>query len=63
MIAYRDNDTTDARVRRLTPATCPHCAYDRKFPETFSGGWIYPGNNSPIVPCGMCNPNGTYPRT
>lgn len=47
----------------LAPANCPHCEYDRKFPQTENGGWIYTGNNGPIVPCGMCNPDGKHPRS
>ncbi len=50
------------KVRRFTPANCPHCEYDRRFPGTENGGWIYTGNNGPTVPCGMCNPNGSHPR-
>lgn len=51
------------KSRRFTPQNCPHCEYDRKFPETAGGGWIYPGNGSRIVPCGMCNPDGKHPRS
>lgn len=51
------------KPHRFTPQNCPHCEYDRKFPETAGGGWIYPGNGSPIVPCGMCNPDGKHPRS
>lgn len=41
-------------ARRFTPKDCPHCAYDRRFPETADGGWVYFGNNGPIVPCVVC---------
>lgn len=50
-------------VPRYQPDNCPHCQYDRSFPETADGGWIYPGNNHALVPCGMCNPHGTFPRS
>jgi hypothetical protein len=46
----------------ITPQNCPHCEYDRRFPETATGGWMYPGNNGPIVPCPMCNPDQKQPR-
>lgn len=58
-----------ARLRKnadhhgITPANCPHCEYDRRFPETASGGWMYPGNNAPIGPCPMCNPDQKHPRS
>lgn len=48
---------------RYQPDNCPHCAYDRRFPETADGGWVYPGNGHAIVPCGMCNPHGHHPRS
>lgn len=47
---------------RYQPDNCPHCEYDRRFPETAEGGWIYQGNNASIVSCPMCNPHGTHPR-
>jgi hypothetical protein len=47
----------------FTPANCPHCEYDRQFPETANGGWVYMGNNAPIGPCPMCNPDGSHPRS
>lgn len=50
-------------MTRYTPANCPHCEYDRRFPETAGGGWIYPGNNGPIGACPMCNPDGKHPRS
>lgn len=58
-----DRAGTFEGTKRYQPGNCPHCAYDRRFPETAGGGWIYPGNNHPIVPCGMCNPHGAIPRT
>lgn len=48
--------------RRFKPFECPHCKYDRKFPETQGGGWMYLGNNGPYVCCPMCNPDGSYLR-
>lgn len=45
---------------RYQPDNCPHCEYDRLFPETADGGWVYVGNNSPIGPCIFCNPHGTF---
>jgi hypothetical protein len=51
-----------ADKRGITPANCLHCEYDRRFPETAGGGWIYPGNNAPIGPCPICNPDGKHPR-
>lgn len=54
--------TADKRPRRYTPDNCPHCAYDRQFPETSMGGWIYLGNNAPIVACPVCNPDGDHKR-
>jgi hypothetical protein len=47
---------------RHQPDNCPHCEYDRRFPATADGGWIYQGNNGPLVSCPMCNPHGTHPR-
>lgn len=47
---------------KFTPQNCPHCEYDRRFPHTDMGGWIYFGNNGPFVPCGLCNPDGSHPR-
>ncbi len=43
------------------PAECPHCEYDRRFPETAGGGWLYLGNNGPYVSCPMCNDDGAHP--
>jgi hypothetical protein len=48
---------------RYQPDNCPHCEYDRRFPETADGGWIYMGNNGPTGPCPVCNPHGTHPRS
>lgn len=46
----------------ITPANCPSCKYDRKFPETKRGGWMYMGNNGPYVACPMCNADERQPR-
>ncbi len=46
----------------IKPINCPNCAYDRKFPETAGGGWMYPGNNGPIGPCPVCNADERYAR-
>jgi hypothetical protein len=48
--------------RRFTPATCPHCEYDRRFPGFESGGWMQQDNNGPIVSCPMCNDDGSHQR-
>lgn len=47
----------------ITPQNCKYCEYDRRFPETESGGWIYMGNNGPYKPCPMCNADGAHPRS
>jgi hypothetical protein len=47
----------------MKPDECKYCEYDRKFPETAGGGWVYMGNNGPISPCPMCNSDGKHPRT
>lgn len=47
----------------LTPATCPHCEYDRQFPGFEGGGWMQQDNNGPIVSCPMCNDDGSHPRS
>jgi hypothetical protein len=47
---------------RFTPANCPHCEYDRRFPGMESGGWIQQDNNGPIVPCPLCNGDGSHPQ-
>lgn len=51
-----------ARKHGITPQNCEYCSYDRRFPETACGGWIYPGNNAPYCPCPMCNADGSHPR-
>ena len=51
------------KMRRFTPATCPHCEYDRRFPGFESGGWIQQDNNGPIVSCPVCNDDGKHPRS
>lgn len=48
--------------QRPHPSECPYCEYDRGFPETAGGGWIYMGNNGPIGSCPFCNPSGEHPR-
>lgn len=48
--------------RRPAPADCFCCEYDRRFPMTATGGWMDFGNNSPLVSCPVCNPDGTHPR-
>jgi hypothetical protein len=45
------------------PAECPHCEYDRRFPDFERGGWMQQDNNGPIVSCPMCNDDGSYPRS
>jgi hypothetical protein len=51
------------RKPRFTPANCPHCEYDRRFPESKSGGWMYMGNGAPLTCCPVCNPDGKHPRS
>ncbi len=46
---------------KLTPANCPHCEYDRRFPGFESGGWMQQDNNGPIVSCPTCNDKGIFP--
>lgn len=53
-------DDKPPHAPRYQPDNCPHCEYDRRFPETADGGWIHPGNNAALAPCPMCNPHGTY---
>jgi len=50
------------RLRRFTPANCPLCEYDRRFPGFEKGGWMQQDNNGPIVSCPMCNPGGKIDR-
>lgn len=45
----------------FAPQNCPHCEYDRRFPETEMGGWLYFGNNGPYVSCPVCNDDGSFP--
>jgi len=45
---------------RPHPSECRHCEYDRRFPETSAGGWLYFGNNGPYVPCPCCNDDGSF---
>lgn len=59
----RDPVVADSRPRnRYTPANCPHCEYDRRFPPLEGGGWLQQDNNGPIVPCPVCNDDGKHPR-
>lgn len=44
----------------FNPADCPHCEYDRRFPGFRGGGWIIQENGGPIVPCPMCNADGSH---
>lgn len=48
---------------RFTPANCPHCEYDRRFPGFESGGWMQQDNNGPIVSCPICNDDGKHQRS
>lgn len=50
------------QAAKVTPANCPHCEYDRRFPPLEGGGWLQQPNNGPIVPCPVCNPKGEHPR-
>lgn len=54
------SDNTSGMKRRLTPANCPHCEYDRRFPGFEGGGWMQQDNNGPIVSCPMCNDDGAH---
>lgn len=56
---YRD---AQRGLKRISPATCPHCEYDRRFPGFEAGGWMQMDNNGPIVSCPMCNPEGKIER-
>lgn len=51
-----------AKRHGITPANCPNCEYDRRFPDTRNGGWVYPGSNASIVACPMCNADESHPR-
>jgi hypothetical protein len=42
------------------PSECPHCEYDRRFPDFEGGGWMQQDNNGPIVSCPMCNDGGSH---
>lgn len=46
----------------FSPADCPHCEYDRRFPGFEAGGWMQQDNNGPVVSCPLCNDNGAHPR-
>lgn len=56
------SQNTSGMKPMLTPTDCWYCEYDRRFPETSEGGWIYFGNNGPYVSCPICNPKGERPR-
>jgi len=45
---------------KRTPANCPLCEYDRRFPGFEAGGWMQQDNNGPIVSCPLCNPDGKW---
>lgn len=45
---------------RFTPDNCDYCEYDRRW--LGHGGYVYMGNNGPITPCPVCNPDGKHPR-
>jgi hypothetical protein len=47
-------------MSKFTPANCPHCEYDRRFPGFESGGWMQQDNNGPIVSCPVCNDDGLH---
>jgi tRNA G26 N,N-dimethylase Trm1 len=61
MTATRKQQRQKERERALSErcADCPHCRYDHKF---YGPGWVYLGNNGPISPCPLCNPEGKHPR-
>jgi hypothetical protein len=40
----------------FAPDECPHCQYDRQSPG------LQQDNNGPIVPCQLCNPDGSHER-
>jgi hypothetical protein len=66
-LTLQEQKVVEAALRRSAkpvrrPSDCDHCAYDRKFPETKRGGWLYLGNNGPYVCCPMCNPAGDHRR-
>lgn len=50
------------KTKPFKPSECPHCEYDRRFPDTASGGWMYLGNGHPIVCCPICNWDESHPR-
>jgi len=51
-----------ADMPRFTPANCPHCEYDRRFPDFEAGGWMQQDNNGPIISCPLCNSDGSHPQ-
>lgn len=54
--------TARQHIRSLfLPHECPHCEYDRRFPDFEDGGWMQQDNNGPIVSCPMCNDDGGHP--
>jgi hypothetical protein len=52
-------DTVETMLLRRAPAACDYCEPDHKF---YGPGWVYMGNNGPISPCPICNPNGATRR-
>jgi len=50
------------KPQRPRPGDCFYCEYDRKL-DLPEGGWLYMGNNGPIVCCPVCNPEGKHPRS
>lgn len=53
----------DSDRPRPHPAVCPYCEYDRQFPDTAGGGWMYLGNGGPFVCCPVCNSDGAIPMS
>ena len=60
MTDIQNQYSPDTTRRRFTPANCPHCEYDRRFPCFEGGGWIQQDNNGPIVSCPVCNDDGSH---
>lgn len=57
-----ERDLLALQVAACRPLTCRHCEYDRNFPGFEAGGWMQQDNNGPIVPCPVCNPDGSHQR-
>jgi hypothetical protein len=49
-------------MAKWTPADCPHCEHERRFPGFEAGGWLQQDNNGSIVSCPVCNDDGHWPR-